>query len=90
LQKVVDRSATPPYMAPHRRGAAANLDGFALSVASKDGQRSPGIVIGEPWLSASFVEWLFDIVGLDEGTCGRRRPVRGSSGSGYRFKYADA
>ena len=27
--------------------------------------------------------WLFEIVGLDEGTCGRRRPIRGASGSVY-------
>ena len=34
---------------------------------------------------AVVVWWFFDIVGLDEGTCGRRRPVRGSSGSGDRL-----
>ena len=30
--------------------------------------------------------WLFDIVGLDEGTCGRRRLLPGLQGSGWQFK----
>ena len=37
----------------------------------------PRYHIGEPLLSAYFCGRFFDIVGLDEGTCGRRRPVRG-------------
>ncbi len=70
-------------MPGHRNGAADTIGNNGL-VANIHGQQSPEIKIGVPWLSALFRRWLFDIVGLDEGTCGRRRPVRGFSSSGYR------
>ena len=49
------------------------------------------IEIGDVWLSGFFVggafgSRLFDIVGLDEGTCGRRRLLPGLQGSGWQFK----
>jgi hypothetical protein len=47
------------------------------------------IEIGDGWLSGFFVGGafgpvLFDIVGLDEGTCGRRRLLPGLQGSGWQ------
>ena len=88
LQKGVDRLNHPPYMAAHRNGDAAK-NGRNASVANTDGQQSPGIPIGERWLSASFCRFggcaggSLTLSVLDEGTCGRRRPVRRASGSGY-------
>ena len=72
-------------MPGHRNGAADTIGNNGL-VANIHGQQSPEIKIGVPWLSALFRRWLFDIVGLDEGTCGRRRLLPGLQGSGWQFK----
>ena len=42
--------------------------------------------IGDPSVSASTVGWFFDIVGTDEGTCGRRLRVRQLQGVGFSVK----
>jgi hypothetical protein len=59
----VDCARSAPYRPAHRSEAALEKDGIAV-VASKVGQQSPGSNIGVPLLSASFVVWLFDIVGF--------------------------
>ena len=73
---------------------AARNDGASIGRQHRRTTGPPKEKIGERWLSASFrrfgadpevARWLFDIVGLDEGTCGRRRPVRRASGSDDRF-----
>ena len=77
LQDVVDRGATPPYMPLHRTGRrlhrlshhpVANIDGHSVP-RPKSGS------IGCPPETVTAVAGLriFDIVGIDEGTCGRRR-----------------
>src|SRR3989344_3016506 len=65
-------------MTPHRTGRGADAPHFHRSPTSSDSQ-SLGLKIGAHWLSAVFVGEIFDIVGLDEGTCGRRRLVSRSS-----------
>ena len=61
-KKAIDGAETPPYMALHRRGTALAepvcVSLYRLPVA----RFSPGRETCR----------LFDIVGLDEGTCGRR------------------
>ncbi|APG61718.1 hypothetical protein LPB140_03285 [Sphingorhabdus lutea] len=53
---------------------------FAATVANIDGQKVPrNKSIGERLLSGFFVGWLFEIVGLDEGTCGQRLQFPGTS-----------
>ena len=60
----VDGAITAPYMAVHRRGGRVNRN------ASFASHRS---VIPVPRIKTGKVRRrLFDIVGLDEGTCGRR------------------
>ena len=49
---------------PFTAAARHSFETASCSVAYKDGQQSPGIKIGAALLSASFVEWLFDIVGF--------------------------
>src|SRR3546814_9377023 len=55
------------------RGAAHR---HAPSVANRYGQLSPDSNSGERRLSDLSCRWLFDIVIVDEGTCGRRPWVR--------------
>jgi len=52
------------------RGAAP--DAADYPVANRYGQMSPGSDSGERQLSVIVCRWLFDIVIVDEGTCGRR------------------
>ena len=47
-----------------------------------NGQPVP-VQIGDRQLSAVYVDGSLTSSVLDEGTCGRRRPVRGAQGSGY-------
>lgn len=70
-KKAIDGGKSPPYMALHRRG------GFARPVCV--------FSIGNPVAPVIGVRKsrLFDIVGLDEGTCGRR--PRSATASGCRW-----
>jgi len=52
------------------RGAAP--DATNHPVANRYGQMSPDSNSGERQLSAISCRWLFEIVIVDEGTCGRR------------------
>ena len=61
-------------MSPQRRGGL--LVHLAALVADIDGYQSPG-KMGLYCCPPIVVGRLFDIVGLDEGTCGRRRLVPG-------------
>ena len=69
-KKAIDGGKSPPYMALHRRG------GFARPVCVFSIGNPVAPVIGDR------KSRLFDIVGLDEGTCGRR--PRSATASGCR------
>ena len=92
-KKGVDRLKLLTYMPLHRTGRRDRC----FSGRQHDGQlvsrpEKRGMVVVRLYCSARVYCWFglavvrfFDIVGLDEGTCGRRRPVRGSLGSGNRL-----
>ena len=61
-KKAIDGAGTSPYMALHRRGRVTAQPRLRLS------QRPTGA----PAYTGGGTFRLFDIVGLDEGTCGRR------------------
>jgi hypothetical protein len=63
FQKVFDRLKSPPYRPVHRSGAATRK-GLKRYGRQQIRTAVPGIKIGEALLSASFVVWLFDIVGF--------------------------
>jgi len=80
-------------MALHRTGTLL-LKQLKRTVANKVGRLFPRTKNRGAWLSASFCRlglrvWVvgygwkfFDIVGFDEGTCGRRRLLAGIFGFG--------
>ena len=71
-KKVVDGRKTRSYMAIHRRGTA-----FSPLPSASLNDRYPGC----PGKMGKETRRLFDIVGLDEGTCGRRPRSARTSGS---------
>ena len=92
VKKAIDGAKPPPYMAASPDGDAASRQawfGRQHGRTSSFPMERSGMIGCPPdfvalWV-AGLVWWFFDIVGLDEGTCGRRSPVRGSLGSGYRL-----
>ncbi len=78
LKKICKKGLTRLKSRHIGRSTGGDALTFPRSPTDTDVQ-SPGRKNGEGWLSAVFVGEIFDIVGLDEGTCGRRRLVSRSS-----------
>jgi hypothetical protein len=90
LQKAVDRIRGRPYMALTDAAlTASTATATTLRSPVNSDSRSPGVNRGTmrcpPFLSGGSLTSLV----FDEGTCGRRRPVRGPQGSGNRLTQAD-
>jgi len=85
LQKGVDPTQARPYMPLHRRGA----DGFnrlhRIGRQHQSDNRSPGENRGAIVVRFCLLDGSLTLLDYDEGTCGRRRPVRGPQGLGNRL-----
>ena len=77
LQKAVDASESPPYMALHSNGDGPISGRRRFAPLLGRYNRCP-----EPIEPGEEARRLFDIVGLDEGTCGRRPGLPEPLGSG--------
>jgi len=85
LQKGVDPTQGRPYMPAHRRGPAGFDWLCSFRSPTQNGRPVPRCKSGSHCCPPLALDGSLTLSVFDEGTCGRRRPVRGPQGSGNRL-----